>query len=309
MKQLETRWQEAAGKEFVDRLKLLGRSGNGFNVSESPFGIVKDGRLDLRGLRFSEKIELRRVAFMPADFGGASLKGIWLERCAFNQSTFEGSSLRKIAEHGNAFTKCSFLKTSFQEAAIGYKGSRFESCTFDRVDFSRAIFIRPEFDDCAFYHCKFGGSDFNGSSFERCRFVGELRRVWFRGGFAHPNDLSRFGLPRPNHMIEVSFESATLHDVTFSNNCDLSSVRLPNNGRYALVTKWPQKLLNLQAESTDWPTNDRKIASTFAETNLVHARTQNWFILNRDELEGEFGDEMASRIWQSIVATPDSPLK
>lgn len=72
MKQLGTRWQNAAGRDFVDRLNLMGRSGDGFNVSESPFGVTDDGLLDLRGLRVAEKSVLRRVAFGPADFGAAT---------------------------------------------------------------------------------------------------------------------------------------------------------------------------------------------------------------------------------------------
>ncbi len=306
MKQLGTRWQETIGKDFVDRLMSVGRSGNGFNVSESPFGVTANGQLDLRGLCLPERAELRMVNFMPADFGAASWKGIWLERCTFSESNFEKGSFQKVSEHRNTFTGCNFLKGSFREAAIGYKGSRYTNCTFDGADFRRAVFIRPEFDSCSFYHCKFDGCDLNGSSFERCRFVGTLREVWFRGGFAHPNDLSRYGQPRTNRMVEVSFESAALRNVTFSNHCDLSSVRLPSDGHYSLIAEWPRKLLNLQDQSAEWPDNQKKSASAFAATNLVHARTQDWFILNRDDLESEFGNELASLIWQTISPSETS---
>ena len=306
MKKLGTRWLETPGKDFVDRLTSLGRSGNGFSVSESPFGVTTNGRLDLRGLRLPEKAELRRINFMPADFGASFWKGIWLERCTFSESTFEGGILQKVAEYGNTFSNCNFLRSSFREAAIGYRGSRFANCTFDGADYSRTVFVRPEFDDCAFYHCKLDGCDLNGSSFERCRFVGTLRDVWFRGGFAIPDDNREFGQPRPNRMVEVSFESATLRGVTFSNHCDLSSVRLPNDGRHTLIADWSQKLLNFQAQLAGWPDSQRKAASAYAATNLVHARTQDWFILNRDDLENEFGAEVACRILQSIATPPDS---
>lgn len=302
MKQLGTRWQDAAGKEFVDRLVSMGRSGNGFSVSESPFGVIENELLDLRGLRFAEKAELRRVSFSPADFGAASWKGVWLERCTFNKAKFDGSGFQKIAEHGNEFIDCTFLKSSFREAAIGYKGSRFETCTFDSADFSRAVFVRPEFDGCAFYRCKFDGCDLNGSSFERCRFVGTLRGVWFRGGFAHPNDVSQYGQPRVNRMVEVSFESACLRDVTFSNTCDLASVKPPADGHHELIAQWPEKLRDLQEQAQNWPAAVSKAATAIAATNLVHARTQDWFILNRDDLEDEFGGEIADFIWQFIVA-------
>jgi len=307
MKQLGTRWQDAAGKDFVDRLTSMGRSGNGFIVSESPFSVLAEGLLDLRGLRLTEKAELRRVTFAPADFGAASWKGAWVERCTFNNAKFDGAGFQKMAELGNEFIDCSFLKSSFREAGLGYKGSRFVTCTFDCVDFSLASFIRPEFGGCAFYHCKLDGCDLNGSSFERCRFVGSLRNVWFRGGFAHPDDVSRYGQPRANQMAEVSFESACLRDVTFSNACDLSSVKPPTDGHHELIAKWPEKLRNLQDRAQNWPAAASKAATAFAATNLVHARTQDWFILNRDDLEDEFGSEVAGLIWKSVAPTPDSP--
>ena len=306
MKQLVTRWQTAAGKDFVDHLTLMGRSGNGFSVSESPFGLTEGGLLDFRGLRVAEKAQLRRVVFGPADFGAASLKGAWLERCTFNNSKFDGTGFQKMAELGNEFINCCFLKSSFQEAALGYRGSRFVKCTFDSVGFSRTSFIRPEFDGCAFYHCKLDGCDLNGSSFDHCRFVGSLRNVWFRGGFAHPNDVVEYGQPRVNQMVEVSFESACLRDVTFSNGCDLSSVKPPTDGHHVLITQWPEKLRNLQDRSKNWPAAASKAANAFATSNLVHARTQAWFILNRDDLEGEFGSEVASLIWESLATNPDS---
>lgn len=301
MKQLETRWQDAAGKAFVDRLISMGRSGNGFSVSESPFGVTGDGLLDLRGLRIAEKAELRKIAFSPADFGAASWKGVWFERCAFNKARFDGVSFQKISDHGNEFIDCSFFKSSFREAAIGYRGSRFETCTFDSVDFRRAVFVRAEFNGCAFYRCKLDGCDLNGSSFDRCRFVGTLRDVWFRGGFAHPDDVLQYGEPRINRMIEVSFESVILRDVTFSNECSLATVKPPTDGHHMLIAQWLEKLRNLQKQSQSWPGVFSRAATAFVAANLVHARTQDWFILNRDDLEDEFGSEVADLIWQSIA--------
>ncbi len=306
MKQLVTRWQIAAGKDFVDRLTTMARSGNGFSVTESPFGLTEGGLLDFRGLRVGEKAQLRRVVFGPTDFGAALFKGVWLERCTFYNSKFDGTGFQKMSEHGNEFVDCSILKSSFREAALGYRGSRFLKCTFDCVDFSRAIFARPEFDGCAFYHCKLDGCDLNGSSFDHCRFVGSLRNVWFRGGFAHPNDVVEYGQPRVNQMVEVSFESACLRDVTFSNGCDLSSVKPPTDGHHALIAQWPEKLRNLQDRSKNWPAAASKAANAFATSNLVHARTQAWYILNRDDLEGEFGSVVASLIWESLATNPNS---
>lgn len=304
MKELEARWQQDAGKEFVERLASAGRSGNGHSVLESPFGATARGALDLRGLRLSERTELRRVSFAPSDFGRASFKGIWLQGCVFNDSAFDSASLQEIAEHHNTFENCNFLKASFRGAAIGYRGSRFVRCTFDAVDFRRAVFVRPEFDDCAFYHCRLDGCDLNAASFERCRFVGAINAVWFRGGFACPDDVASYGDPRPNKMTQVSFESAVLRDVTFSNRCDLSTLHAPQDGRHALVGSWPGRLSSLQQRCAAWPEDQRKAALAFATSHRVHAQTQDWFVLNRDDLHTEFGDETARRIWQAVTTDP-----
>jgi len=308
MKNVEIRWQEGIGKQFVDRLGTAGRSGNGVSVSESPFGATAQGILDFRGLRFHEKSELRRLSFAPSDFRASVFKGIWLERCVFSDSVFEGASFQKVAEHGSTFRNCNFLKSSFRDAVIGFRGTRFDRCTLDSVDFHQTGFIRPEFDDCAFHRCKLDGCDLNGASFERCRFVGVLNEVWFRGGFGHPNEVERYGQPRRNRMLNVSFESAVLHDVTFSNQCDLSTVHPPTDDRHALLGNWPTRLSSLQEQCASWPENQQRAAKAFASTNLVHAQTQDWFLLNRDDLQGEFGEETANRIWQAIIiAVSDSP--
>lgn len=300
MKDFGPRWQDAAGTDFIDRLISMGRSGSGFSVSESPFGFTESGLLDLRGLRIARRIELRRVTFAPADFEDVSFEGLWFERCAFNNAKFDRANFQSISEHGNEFIGCIFLKSSFRGAAIGFRGSHFESCSFECVNFRKAVFVRPEFDGCEFYRCKFDGCDLNGSSFERCRFVGALRDVWFRGGFAHPDDVSQYGIPRVNLMAEVSFECASLRDVTFSNGCDLSSVKVPSDERHKLVGRWPEKLRSLQVQSKKWSAAARDAADVFAATNLTHARGQEWFILNRDDLEVEFGDEVADLIWKSF---------
>ena len=304
MKRFKTRWQEGGGKEFVDRLVYMGRSGNGFNVLESPFGMTEDGLLDFRGLCLPETAELRRVSFGPADFSASSWARVWLERSRFDRADFAGASFQVIGDHGNEFLSCRFSRTSFRGGVLGYRGSRFVSCAFDRADFSRALFVRPEFDDCEFRDCKLNGCDFNGASFERCRFMGELRDVWFRGGFALPADMSEYGVPRANRMTDVSFEGACLREATFSNGCDLSSVRIPKDGYHQLCAQWSQRLKILQEIARTWGPEARSAGSAFAAIHLVHARTQDWFILNRRDLDEEYGRDVADLIWQSLVGTP-----
>lgn len=303
MRRFKTRWQDGDGKQFVDRLVFMGRSGNGFGVSESPFGLTEAGLLDFRGLCLPETAELRRVSFGPADFGSSSWGRIWLERSRFDRADFAGASFQMIGDHGNEFLSCRFSRTSFREGVLGYRGSRYVSCAFDGADFARALFVRPEFDDCEFRDCKLNGCDFNGASFERCRFLGEVRNVWFRGGFALPDDVSSFGVPRANCMTCVDFWGACLHETTFSNGCDLSSVKLPTDGSHGLFGQWSQRLRILTESARSWSAEARVAGIGFATIHLVHARTQDWYILNRMDLDEEYGCEVAELIWQSLLGT------
>ena len=306
MKHFEARWEVAAGKEFVDHLILMGHSGNGFEVTESPFGVTEDSRLDLRGFRMPGNPQLRRVTFRPTDFGAASMKRVWLERCSFSDSSFIGADFHGVKEHGSDFTNCLFTNCSFRAAAIGYRGSRFVKCVFDRVNFNRAIFVRPEFDDCVFDHCKLDGCDFNASSFEKSCFIGELYDVWFRGGFASPDDVAKHGRPRANQMVGVSFEKALLSDLTFSDGCELASVKIPLDGRYLLVERWRDKLETLRERLSDLEDAEAKLISLFVSTYSIHARTQDWMILNRDDIEDTYGQGVTNLIWQGLASTPDT---
>ena len=224
-------------------------------------------------------MELRRVTFGPADFSAASLCRFWIERCAFSGSTFGGTDLGNVSEHGSEFRDCRFVKSSFRNAHLGYRGSRFVNTIFEGVDFTRAGFLRPEFDDCVFSRCKLDGCDFNGSSFARCRFTGRLRDVWFRGGFSHQDQVSSYGQPRPNRMVDVSFEHAILQESTFSDHCDLSTVRIPADGRHALIGRWAERLKDLQEKARLWPEAATRAGDTFAGVHLAPARSQDWFLL------------------------------
>src|SRR5438876_11763002 len=70
---LKKRWDTEPGRAFVENLGRLGRSGNGYEIRTSPFGLIR-GWLDLRGLMVPERTLLRRITFRSAEFTGAVLK-------------------------------------------------------------------------------------------------------------------------------------------------------------------------------------------------------------------------------------------
>ena len=54
-----------------------------------------------------------------------------------------------------------------------------------------------------------------------------FENINFKRGFPTESFKKEFGNAKQNKMLNVSFEDAILHDVTFSDNCDLSTVLFP----------------------------------------------------------------------------------
>jgi len=138
--------------------------------------------------------------------------------------------------------------------------------------------------------------DFDASFFDNCIFEGELNDVWFRGGFPLHSDCDRFGVPKKNEMKNVSFEKAELKDLTFSDNCDLSSVRIKNNDKYYKYNHWEKRLEFLKSEISNWEEKEKKEAEIFSDVHLVHAKSQQWYIINREDMERNYGKEVAVKI-------------
>lgn len=303
--ELKKRWSTGRALAFVENLCRWGRSGNGYEINESPFGVFPEtGRLDFRGLVLPERTDLRRITFRQADFTGAVLKQAWFELSKFIEGCFDHSSLQLLTERGNSFEKCSFRGTNFRRALIGaYRGSRFVQCHFEGADFIQTGFGRPEFDECCFENCTFNGVNFNGASFERCEFCGEVRGVWFHGGFQYKSDLENYGSPRPNRMTSVSFQRARLIDVTFSDGCDLCSAIPPEDGRHKIFDRWLERIKFVFEQSRAWPEPYRKEGEAFYTSFEPHAATQNWYLIGIDALMNLHGREAGKKLWEALVAS------
>ena len=236
---------------------------------------------------------------------GPKFRNAWIENCLFDNCMFEKADFSHIADHGNIFNNTSFKTCKFQRAAIGYKGTRYDSCTFENCNFTGAIFIRGEFNNCHFLNCKLNGLDFNACSFEYCLFEGKLVDVWFRGGYGYSYGDKEFGIAKRNQMLNVSFEKAVLEDLTFSNECDLSTIKLPQSGSYLLFDNWMKRLTYLQSYPSILKGEDEKETEIFINSCLVHAPTQHWYLLNEMELKNEFGSIAADWIIEGLKAYDD----
>lgn len=295
------RWKNGVGKEFADHLLKWGRSGNGLVVSESPFGETEEGLLDLRGLNFGQRVELLRVEFKPADLSKAQFREARIGLCTFTDSLWKAADLRGFVESGSKYCNCQFINCSIRGAIVGHRGSQFALCKFLKCNFNRASFIRPQFDDCVFDSNNLSGCDFFGSSFERCEFKGLVKDVWFRGGFPLLDFEAKYGTPRPNKMLNVSFENANLIEITYSDNCNLSSVKIPSAGQFALLSDWLNRLLELEKQSESWPDSERKDAHFFVKICKNHAEHQDWFLLNKDDLRRYCNTDKVDRIWHVLT--------
>jgi uncharacterized protein YjbI with pentapeptide repeats len=295
-KNLVTRWEEnSIARIASQKIFQLTQKGGRLFQEYSPFGLLETNMIDCRGFVTHGK-PVKNSEFENVDFSYSNFKSTWIEKSIFKKCTFEAVDFSEIADHGNQFKDCTFLSCRFNKAAIGYSGSKFSNLVFDNCNFTMTVFIRAEFSNSKFNQCRLKGIDFNASSFEDCVFKGVLEDVWFRGEFPLSSDVKEFGKPKKNEMRNVSFESADLIDVTFSDNCNLSSVKIKNDGNYLKYDNWKKRLTWLKSKVASWENSKRKEAEIFITSSLVHAEKQDWEIVNLDSLKKQCGPEVSTKI-------------
>ena len=255
------------------------------------YPLNKDGYVDLS----NQFIDCSKLAhkYIKCDFSKSLFAHrntiYWLENKVFVGSLFSRTAFNAIAEHGNVFQNCTFKDISFRNAILGYDSSRYISCRFENVSFG--AFIKPQFKDCYFIDCNFHNVDFMASNFENCVFSGKIEKVWFRGNFPTKSLQKEFGEAKPNKMLNVSFEKAIMHDVTFSDNCDLSTIVLPGHGHYLFFDNWDEQLNAILAEGNKSQTvTTRNDTASFVEIYKVHSANQRYYLLNIEDLINEYSE-------------------
>lgn len=242
--------------------------------------------------------------FIKCDFSNSSFMGsnaiYWIKDKTFIDSIFSKTTFNALAEHGNQFYNCIFENVNFKNAILGYDSSCYTNCTFKRVKFG--AFIKPQFKDCKFIDCDFYNVDLQASSFEHCEFVGNLENVWFRGGFPTDSLKKEFGYAKQNRMFNVSFENAILHDITFSDNCDLSTITLPKQGRYLFFNNWNEQLnMMLTKGTTNQPVKTSNDITSFVAIYKIHSANQKYYILNIEDLLREYSEKAVEIIQQNAT--------
>lgn len=256
------------------------------------YSLNEHGYVDLKN-QFIDSSDLANK-YEKCDFSKSSFahsnRIYWIENRIFINSIFYKTIFRALSEHGNEFYSCMFENINFKNAIIGYDSSCYTYCTFKKVKFG--AFIKPQFRDCKFINCDFYDVDFQASNFENCEFIGNLDNVWFRGGFPTESLKKEFGNAKQNKMLNVSFEDAILHDVTFSDNCDLSTVLFPKQGKYLFFDNWDEQLDLIMNECTaNKSMTIRNDIVSFVEIHKVHSANQKYYILNVVDLLKEYDDK------------------
>jgi len=243
---------------------------------------------DFRGALIPGPRLLRGAKLLRVRLERARLEEWSVEACTFDAVNFSAASLNGWRDQGNVFANCLFEETSLRDSGLGYRGSRFKNCRFARVDFRRVSFARAEFDDCVFESCRFEGVDLFASSFERGAFTGTVAEAWFRGGYPLGEDEAKYGPARQNRMLGVDFSMADLRWVTFSDGCDLSTCRLPEDDQVVRFGDWPRVLARARqvvAERLDGTV--LKEAQRWLGIFETHAQRQDWYIVNFRDLAEE----------------------
>lgn len=294
-KDLIERWHvEPELKLVFENLVKLFQKGGGVRADNISVGFVNE-KLDLRGIKLNNR-KIAGCTFVNIDFSFSSFQNCWIENSFFEMCQFDKVDFSDFSDHQNCFKACSFVGCSFNFAAVGYGGTKFTNCIFENCKFTKTVFNRPEFVDVVFKNCRLRSLDFNAASFQDCSFEGELTNVWFRGGFPLQTDYEYFGKPKVNDMKNVSFENAELHDLTFSNDCDLSTVSIKHSDNYYKYGDWRGRLELLKSKSNSWNDKEKREVEIFVHSYAVHATNQQWHIINKNDVEQEFGKDIALKI-------------
>jgi uncharacterized protein YjbI with pentapeptide repeats len=297
IKELAARWRNSAENDLAgETIFNIFKHGGVLSMDQSPFGRLDSDLIDFRGY-FAHRILIKNATLKDIDLSYADFSSSWMEANRFENCLFVKTDFSDVADHGNAFEHCVFLNCKFKLAVLGYQGSRYRNCNFNECGFQRTNFIRPEFVNTDFINCRLKSVDFNASSFENCKFEGLLDDVWFRGTFPLESDVEHFGQPKINKMENVSFENADLHYPAFSNWCDLSTVKIKSDGRHFKYDNWYRRLQFLGKEIESWDDErQRNEGARFVKVYTVHAPTQEWYIVNLDDLEKSYGVDVARKI-------------
>jgi len=312
MEDFSSRWQTSDG--LRRRQQAIRAFANGL-VSSDPLpnllAMTEEGLVDLRGLDLPEHTRVTGKTFSGLDLSYARLGYLELIDCRFENIRFAHASKPRFMDRGSSFRRVDFAHADLRYAAIGMaspnntgRRSEYQTVNFDHAKFTGASFLCPTFDNCDFSYAALKGIDFDGSSFKSCIFSGRLESIWF-------NRVPRFASDRkfcadspPNSMADVDFSSASLWDVSYSGNVDLSSTTIPGDGLHHLTRHFPNALeaAKDRIQQAGWSDEEARRSGNLIAAYLVHAQSQDIWIINQREFCDWWGEQCGMQLVQFIVA-------
>jgi uncharacterized protein YjbI with pentapeptide repeats len=278
----------------MTKAELISRWGNleTINLPDSPFGATEEGHSDFRGFAFLRKSEIKAFKLENCDFSYANFTKRWIQGTTFNHCVFDNAVLSEISDHTNRFTHCTFRKTNFKKAALGFKASRFTNCLFEGCDFTGSIFSNAIFKNCTFIENKLKSVDFQVSGFWDCSFTGVLSDLTFRGQYQYKDQKERDPFPQEVGLHRVDFTEAVMSHIALRNNCPIDNLKLPNDGS-AFMCKASVVLERLEAiVETSLSKNEHERVDAYLKALSFFARDRDYLILTLAEMIDSCEDEL-----------------
>ncbi len=308
--ELTQRWQTPEGRRLQQEvLRHLQRRRD---LSQVSFLQRHQGRYDLRGIdlsrtpwhKFSAEAELSRgyrarvnfalggkyifkgAVLRDADLSYANLGQARFEHCHFENTIFHDANYVGVGDESCTFLEVDFGGADMRGATMGLGGARYEAVSFRKADMRTVHCYRGYFIDCDFSDARLEEVDFSASHLINCRFKGKLRKVWFRGYYATPDDERAFGKTETNPMANVDFSESVLWEVMFRNSCDLSTVIIPQDGEHFLFHHWPRLLSRAMEEVEEhWKGAFKDEALLWLRVHARGVEDQEMYIVNRRDVE------------------------
>jgi uncharacterized protein YjbI with pentapeptide repeats len=325
------RWNRNEWKERYAQVVACWQAGE--RLSDVPSLPQHEGRWDLRGInleiggtRFAGQIGLSDgssveytygprpkfvgAQFLDADLSFANLGGALFENCCFHNVTLYSANGADVNDWGSSFCEVDLSKANWRGATLGLEGARYKRVSFCWADLRDTRCYRGYFIDCDFSNARLEHIDFQVSHFVRCKFKGKLKQVWFRGYYAIPAHEDAYGKTEPNLMEDVDLSEAELWDVMFTDNCDLSRVIPPQDGKHIVFHDWMGTLKRVKQEvEKRWEGVFRSEALRHLDIYSVHTNAMNILnfafeeeLLRKGFLDSSLGEKFAHAFWDLLTS-------
>lgn len=297
---LIARWTTAKNLKIMDKVRKS-LIENAFDNVKDLVGLTPAGLTDLRfcPIKIGPDHRIVNLRLQGADLSGAEIGCLVMENCVFKDCLFDKATFSIFNERSCRFQNISFRGADFNSTGIGLHCSTYEHVDFSNSDLRGASFYSPQFIDCLFINTKLTHVDFSASNFINCVFGGKLKSVWFNRYYRFPKDEERFGKAPVNEMKNIDFTSASLWDVMFTGGLDLSTIKLPSDGKHFLVSNLHSALLDISVDKI--PPTEREVITRWIKIFTRSNHTQSMKIFNSAEIFENMGEEAGEIFIHEII--------